>query len=94
VNWQATPAMLLGVGYSYTKSNGDTAATYHQVSLGADYSLSKRTDLYLTAAYQHASGQTGDGAGGAVAAQASIGSYGYAGTSTQEMVNLGLRHKF
>jgi predicted porin len=93
-NWQASPAMLLGVGYSYTKSSGDTSATYHQVSIGADYSLSKRTDVYMTAAYQHASGETGNGTGGSVAAQASIGSYGYAGTSTQEMVNLGLRHKF
>ena len=45
-------------------------------------------------AYQHASGETGNGTGGTMAAQASIGSYGYAGTSTQEMVNLGLRHKF
>ncbi|CAB3761500.1 porin [Paraburkholderia humisilvae] len=94
-NWQATPAMLLGVGYSYTKSSGDTSATYHQVSLGADYSLSKRTDVYMTAAYQHASGETRTADGTAIeAAQASIGSYGYAGTSTQSMVNLGLRHKF
>jgi predicted porin len=94
VNWQASPAMLLGLGYSYTKSSGDTSATYHQVSIGADYSLSKRTDVYMTAAYQHASGETGNGSGGSTAAQASIGSYGYAGTGTQEMVNLGLRHKF
>jgi predicted porin len=27
-------------------------------------------------------------------AQASIGSYGYAGTSTQELVIVGIRHKF
>jgi predicted porin len=94
VNYQATKALLVGLGYSYTKSSGDTSATYHQVSLGADYSLSKRTDVYVTAAYQHASGETGNGTGGTMAAQASIGSYGYAGTSTQEMVNLGLRHKF
>ena len=94
VNYQATKAILVGLGYSYTKSSGDTSATYHQVSLGADYSLSKRTDVYVTAAYQHASGETGNGTGGTTAAQASIGSYGYAGTSTQEMVNLGLRHKF
>jgi predicted porin len=95
-NWQATSAMLLGVGYSYTKSSGDTSATYHQVSVGADYSLSKRTDVYMTAAYQHASGETADpnGGGAPVAAQASIGSYGYAGTASQTMVNLGLRHKF
>ncbi|KWF68175.1 porin [Burkholderia pseudomultivorans] len=94
VNYQATNALLVGVGYSYTRSGGDTSATYHQVSAGADYSLSKRTDVYLTAAYQHASGETGDGHGGAMAAQASIGSYGYAGTSSQTIVNLGLRHRF
>jgi predicted porin len=94
LNYQAASALLLGVGYSYTHANGDTTATYHQVSVGADYSLSKRTDLYMTAAWQHASGETGDGAGGAMPAQASIGSYGYPGTGSQTMVNLGLRHKF
>jgi len=95
VNYQLTPAMLLGLGYSYTKSSGDTSAKYHQVSLGADYSLSKRTDVYLVGAYQHASGQTRDATGTAVVnAQASVGSYGYAGTSSQELVAVGLRHKF
>ncbi|WP_042303369.1 porin [Paraburkholderia kururiensis] len=94
LNYQVAAPLLVGLGYSYTKASGDTSATYHQVSLGADYNLSKRTDVYLTAAYQHASGQTGNGTGGSMPAQASIGSYGYAGTSTQEMVNLGLRHKF
>lgn len=92
LNYQATAALLLGVGYSYTKASGDTSATYHQASLGADYSLSKRTDVYLVGAYQHASGTAGDGSG--TAAQASIGSYGYNGTSSQELVALGLRHKF
>ncbi|MFP3624715.1 porin, partial [Burkholderia sp. SIMBA_051] len=72
----------------------DTAANYHQASLGADYNLSKRTDVYMTAAYQHASGTTADGAGGSMAAEASIGSYGYNGTKSQTMVNLGLRHRF
>lgn len=94
LNYQATPAMLLGIGYSYTKSSGDSSAKYHQASIGADYSLSKRTDIYIVGAYQHASGEIGDGAGGTTAAQASIGSYGYGGTSTQEMVNIGIRHKF
>jgi predicted porin len=95
LNYQATPALLLGVGYSYTKSSGDTGATYHQASLGVDYSLSKRTDVYLVGAYTHASGDTLSANGTAVvAAQASVGSYGYGGTSTQELVALGLRHKF
>jgi predicted porin len=94
VNYQLSPALLLGLGYSYTHAGGDTSANYHQVSIGADYSLSKRTDLYMTAAWQHASGDTGDGSGGFTPAEASIGSYGYSGTSTQTMFNLGLRHKF
>jgi len=94
LNYQLNPALLLGVGYSYTRANGDTAATYHQVSLGADYNLSKRTDIYVTAAWQHANGETGDGSGGSMPAEASIGSYGYPGTNTQTMFNLGLRHKF
>ena len=82
--------MLVGVGYTYMKSSGDSSAKYHQASLGADYSLSKRTDVYLVGTYQHASGNTTGG----VPAVASIGSYGYAGTNTQELVALGLRHKF
>lgn len=94
VNYQASAALLVGVGYSFTKSGGNTAANYHQASVGADYNLSKRTDVYMTAAYQHASGTTADGAGGAMPAQASIGSYGYNGTKNQALVNLGLRHRF
>jgi predicted porin len=95
LGYQATPAMLVGVGYTYTKATGDASATYHQVSLGGDYNLSKRTDVYLVGAYQHASGQQRDGAGGLVAAGAAIGSYGYnSASSSQELVSLGIRHKF
>jgi predicted porin len=95
LNYQATPTILLGAGYSYTKSSGDTGATYNQVSLGAEYSLSKRTELYLVGAWQHAGGETLNAQGtGVVSAQASIGSYGYPGTSTQELIGLGMRHKF
>ncbi|MCG5074313.1 porin [Paraburkholderia tagetis] len=94
VNYQLSPVFLLGLGYSYTHANGDTSANYHQVSIGADYSLSKRTDVYMTAGWQHASGDQGDGVGGSMPAEASIGSYGYNGTATQTMFNLGLRHKF
>jgi predicted porin len=95
LNYQATKALLVGVGYSYTKSSGDTGATYHQVNVGADYNLSTRTDVYLVGAYQHASGETLSASGTAVvAAQASVGSYGYGGTNTQEVVSVGLRHRF
>jgi predicted porin len=69
---------------------------------GADYTLSKRTDFYALGAYQKASGTqatfTTNAAGQTVRvnqqAQASIGSFGFAGTSTQEMVLIGIRHKF
>ena len=94
LNYQATPALLLGLGYSYTKASGDTAATYNQISLGTDYSLSKRTDVYLVGAWQHASGNQLNADGTVSSAEASIGSYGVAGTSTQEIVSLGIRHKF
>ncbi len=96
LNFQATPALLVGVGYSYTKAGGDSSATYHQASVGADYSLSKRTDLYAVGAYQHASGDQRNGSTGLKeSAQASIGSYGYdSGSSHQEIVIIGVRHKF
>jgi predicted porin len=94
LNYQATPALLLGLGYSYTRASGDTGATYNQISLGADYSLSKRTDVYVVGAWQHASGDQLNSDGTVSSAEASIGSYGVAGTSSQEMVSFGIRHKF
>ncbi|WP_027816138.1 porin [Paraburkholderia bannensis] len=95
VGYQATPALLLGLGYIYTKADGNTSATYHQVSAGADYSLSKRTDVYLMGAWQHASGTQGNGKGGTAPAEASIGSYGYSSNDTvQAIATVGIRHKF
>ncbi|HZZ04544.1 porin [Paraburkholderia sp.] len=95
LGYQATPAMLVGVGYIYTKATGDSSATYHQVSLGGDYNLSKRTDIYLVGAYQHASGEQRASNGALVNAGAAIGSYGYnSASSSQELVSLGIRHKF
>jgi predicted porin len=95
LNFQLTPAMLLGVGYTYQHASGDTSATYHQASLGADYSLSKRTDVYAVAAYQHASGTQRNADGTTSGAQASVADFGYAsGSSHQEIVIVGLRHKF
>lgn len=93
-NYQANPALLLGIGYSYTHASGGTNASYNQVSLGADYNLSKRTDVYLVGAWQHASGSQLNADGTVSSAEASIGSYGVAGTSSQDIVSLGIRHKF
>ncbi len=85
VNYQLTPAALLGFGYTYTHGKGDLSQTYHQVSLGGDYNLSKRTDVYLVGAWQHANGGL----------QASVADYGLTSSSeNQTIVSLGLRHKF
>ncbi|HEY4294855.1 MAG TPA: porin [Paraburkholderia sp.] len=95
LGYQVTPAALLGLGYAYTHGSGDATATYNQVSLGADYSLSKRTDLYAVGAWQHASGDQRVPGGGLVSATASIGSYGnQSSTDNQVMVSVGIRHKF
>jgi predicted porin len=101
-NYQLTPAFLIGLGYTYEKASGDTGAHYNQVGIGADYTISKRTDFYALGAYQKASGTqatfTTNAAGQTVRvnqqAQASIGSFGFNGTSSQEMVLVGIRHKF
>ncbi|MFM0338979.1 porin [Paraburkholderia fungorum] len=99
LGYQLTPAMLLGLGYTYTKASGDTSATYHQVSLGADYNLSKRTDVYLLGVYQHASGEqrvpTAAGGTTVQSAVASAADYGYqSANQSQEVISLGIRHKF
>jgi predicted porin len=76
------------------KAAGDTSATYNEISIGADYNLSKLTDIYALAGYQHASGTQRKSDGSPQAAVASIGSYGCAGTDSQSMAIIGLRHKF
>ncbi|WGS53842.1 porin [Paraburkholderia sp. D15] len=89
-SWMITPAFQLIGGYNYTKSGGNSSATYHQANLGVDYLLSKRTDVYLTGAYTHANGQNGAGD-----AQAVVGSYDVdAGKQSQLLAIVGLRHKF
>jgi predicted porin len=99
VTYQATPAAQLGLGYSYTKAGGDADAKYHQVTASGQYALSKRTDVYLIGAYQHASGyqrvsDTGVSSVDFQDASASIASSGIQGTKSQEIVTLGMRHKF
>ncbi|WP_321883747.1 porin [Paraburkholderia bannensis] len=90
VAWQTTPEVTLEVGYNFMKSHGDSSATYHQVTFAADYALSKRTDLYFSAGYGHASGTNGEGPAQAVIAD----SYTSGGTSSQEIAIVGVRHRF
>lgn len=88
--WHATPAATVEIGYDYMKSHGDSSATYHQATIAADYALSKRTDLYTSASYGRASGHNGSGVAQAVIADA----YADGGTNNQEIVMVGMRHRF
>jgi predicted porin len=94
-NYQFTPAVRAGVGYNYTSLTGPASAHYNQVNLGADYALSKRTDLYALFGYQKASGNTLNSSGTVVSADASIGDFGVnSGTNSQDVAVVGIRHKF
>jgi predicted porin len=93
--YKVTSAGAAALGYIFTKSSGDASATYNQVNIGYDYSLSKMTELYVLAAWQKASGTTLNSAGKPVAANASIGSFDVnSGTDTQGLVAIGMRHRF
>ncbi|WP_321794730.1 porin [Caballeronia sp. J97] len=88
--WMPTAAVLTEISYNYLKSTGDSSARYHQVSIGADYLFSKRTDMYLILGYTHAAGQNGSGEAQAVIGATDID----AGRPSQARVNVGIRHRF
>lgn len=98
ITYQWTPALAIGTGYTYMSASGNTSATYNQCFAGAVYSLSKRTSVYAVAGYQHASGkqlvQNSNGTTTVQTAQASVGSFGYAGTSNQTIAIIGVRTGF
>jgi len=85
-----TPSLLLGLAYDYTKGYGVNDATYHQVMAGADYFLSKRTDVYIAWVYQHASGTDSTGS----PAHANVTGLTASSTAMQTALLSGLRVKF
>ena len=90
-----TPALGLAAAYTYTDgkisgSNGSGDPKWHTVSLQADYSLSKRTDVYVEGVYQHASGELGNGR----ANVAAINTLSPSSTGNQVAAAVGLRHRF
>lgn len=100
VNWQATQAFTLTGAFYYDHIRGivpvNAAATTlaslgnpWQVTMIGDYALSKRTDLYLSAAYAKHSALNLDSFNGA-AATYTLGP----GERDQVGVALGIRHKF
>ncbi|WP_250511491.1 porin [Caballeronia sp. GACF4] len=88
--YQFTPALLAGAAYDYTKGYGVNDAKYHQGVIGLDYFLSKRTDVYADAIYQHATGTDSTGN----KAVANINFLSASSTQNQVMGIVGMRHKF
>jgi len=89
-----TPALAVVGEYTYTFGKATSAdgsslsPRWHSATLGLDYSLSKRTDAYVAAAFQHASGDVIDGT-------VSIGGMLPASTTrSQVAATTGLRHRF
>ncbi|WP_207002996.1 porin [Trinickia mobilis] len=92
-----TPALSLASAYTYTQANFGSGSMpkWGQFNLLADYSLSKRTDVYLQGEYQHVmnnQGLNGETIGAMINNTTSGG--GASTTSNQVAVTAGLRHRF
>ncbi len=91
--YQLTVALVLGAAYDYTNVssvNGHDGAKYNQFEAGADYFLSRRTDVYLIGVYQKASGTNSRG----VQAVAALNLLTPSSNDRQGVVRVGIRHKF
>ena len=91
-SYALTSALSLDGEYTYTSGamSTDTGAhhpKWHEVSLMADYFLSRRTDVYLQGSYQHISA---DGSG----LSADVSGQTASSTSQQVVVAAGMRHRF
>jgi predicted porin len=94
--YQFTPAFFAGAEYTYTRASfnatsGTLHSNYHSVGVMADYNLSKRTDVYAQAAYQHVGGD----ATGTVLDQAYVpGAASTSSSKSQVVLRVAMRHKF
>jgi predicted porin len=90
-----TPAFTLGGSYTFTQGHFDTASAqaspkWNQFMLQADYTLSRRTDVYLEGVYQHVSGAHGI----PVLGNASVFNLAASSSDRQAVVGTGIRHRF
>jgi predicted porin len=92
VSYQVNVPISVGVSSSYTSASGPDAnkAHYAQVNAGVHYALSKRTDMYMVVAYQHASGVDSLGQ----SAVASINGMTPSGSKQQVVDAVGIAHRF
>ncbi|BFG81557.1 porin [Paraburkholderia terrae] len=87
-SYMITPALQLGIAYSYTAgsvSQTGQAPRYQEADASVDYFLSKRTDVYASATYMHASG-------GAVANLAPV--LAASSSPNQVALRVGMRERF
>lgn len=91
-SYRLSSSLSLNGSYTFTDSSLSNASGLHhpkwqEVSLQTDYFLSKRTDVYLQASYQHIASD-GSGLG------ADISGQGISSSDQQAVVAAGLRHRF
>ncbi|PUA20662.1 porin [Glaciimonas sp. PCH181] len=86
--WHYAAADTLNVGYSLSKLEG---ARWNTVSLSNVHALSKRTELYVQAAYQRAGG---DAKYAVMNGTGNAGSTGVAGGPSQLVTTVGMHHSF
>jgi predicted porin len=89
------PVLSVAGAYTYTHgdfkdTSGGTSPNWHQVSLMLNYSISKRTQVYVQGAYQHTNGKTGTDLDGAHI----VGSADVSSSGNQTVVRLGMLHHF
>ena len=94
VHYSLTPAISLAGAYTFTQGafntgTGSADPKWHQVTMMADYSFSKRTDVYLEGVYQHAYGAAGTAFEGAY-----INGLSQASTGNQVAATVGIRTRF
>jgi len=85
LRYQITPSLGIGGAYTYTRADvAESRQHWQQYSLETDYSLSKRTSIYLQGAYQHVSGTD----------HAVINGLDASDRKTQLALSVGMRHAF
>ena len=93
VRYNVTPAFNLGTSYDYTHGGSvgqKGSATYQQINVVAGYFLSKATEVYVTGAFEHASGTDSLGQ----PAVAVIGYLSPSSTDKELVFSLGIKHTF
>jgi general bacterial porin, GBP family len=98
VRYNLTPALGLGAMYTYTNANGasinngtgSNSAHWNQFGLQADYSLSKRTDVYVEGVGVWGAGQNAVG----LTQIGYTSSGGVSSSKNQGVVSTGIRHRF